>query len=162
MRDLSGAALPGTTIVLEAGSWHQAAVSAGDGTFLISGVPNGTVTATARLSGFVSESRSFVFDQQPREIRFALAIANVEETVSVVGRAPAPPPPPAPSASPGPVQAPDAKTTVPSQNVINLQRRAAGVLPIRVDVPRAGTAQQFVKPLVVDQEAFVVFRYKQR
>ena len=26
-----------------------------------------------------------------------------------------------------------------SQNVVNLQRRAAGVLPIPVDVPRAGT-----------------------
>jgi hypothetical protein len=51
---------------------------------------------------------------------------------------------------------------VPSQNVINLQRRAAGVLPVRVDVPRAGTSHQFVKPLVVDQAAFVSFRYKRR
>ena len=50
----------------------------------------------------------------------------------------------------------------PSQNVINLQRRAAGVLPIRVDVPRAGTSHQFVKPLVVDQEAVVSFRYQRR
>jgi hypothetical protein len=139
--------------VLEAGSWHEAAVSAGDGTFLMSGVPNGTIAATARLSGFVTESRSFVFDQQPREIRFALAVASTAETVTVVAATPAmvaPPPPAEPT------------STAPSQNVINLQRRAAGVLPIRVDVPRAGTAQQFVKPLVVDQEAFVVFRYKQR
>jgi hypothetical protein len=50
----------------------------------------------------------------------------------------------------------------PSQNVVNLQRRAAGVLPVRVDVPRAGTSHQFVKPLVVDQEATVSFRYKRR
>jgi hypothetical protein len=50
----------------------------------------------------------------------------------------------------------------PSQNVINLQRRAAGVLPVRIDVPRAGTSHQFVKPLVVDQEATVMFRYKRR
>jgi len=50
----------------------------------------------------------------------------------------------------------------PSQNVVNLQRRAAGVLPVRVDVPRTGTSHQFVKPLVVDQEATVSFRNKRR
>ena len=27
--------------------------------------------------------------------------------------------------------------------------RAAGVLPIRVDVPRAGVSHEFIKPLVV-------------
>ena len=50
----------------------------------------------------------------------------------------------------------------PSQNVINLQRRAAGVLPVRVDVPRAGVSHQFVKPLVVDQETVVTLKYRQR
>jgi hypothetical protein len=40
--------------------------------------------------------------------------------------------------------------------------RTAGVLPIRVDVPRAGTSHQFVKPLVVDQETVVKLRYKRR
>jgi len=50
----------------------------------------------------------------------------------------------------------------PSSNVVNLQRRTAGVLPIRVDVPKAGTSLQFVKPLVVDQEVVVKLRYKLR
>jgi hypothetical protein len=50
----------------------------------------------------------------------------------------------------------------PSQNVINLQKRAAGVLPVRVDVPRAGVSHQFVKPLVVDQETVVNLKYKRR
>jgi len=50
----------------------------------------------------------------------------------------------------------------PSQNVVNLQARAAGVLPIRVDVPRAGVSHQFVKPLVVGTEATVTLRYKRR
>lgn len=50
----------------------------------------------------------------------------------------------------------------PSQNVVNLQRRAAGVLPVRIEVPRAGTSHRFVKPLVVDQETVVSFRYKRR
>jgi hypothetical protein len=36
------------------------------------------------------------------------------------------------------------------------------VLPVRIDVPRAGTSHTFVKPLVVDQETFVAFSYKRR
>jgi hypothetical protein len=54
------------------------------------------------------------------------------------------------------------KPVEPSQNVVNLQRRTTGVLPIRVDVPRAGTSHRFVKPLVVDQDTVVSFRYKRR
>ena len=50
----------------------------------------------------------------------------------------------------------------PSQNVINLQQRAAGVLPVRIDVPRAGTSLQFVRTLVVDEETLVQFDYKRR
>ena len=50
----------------------------------------------------------------------------------------------------------------PSQNVVNLQRRAAGVLPVRIDVPRAGASHQFVKVLVVDQETVLSLRYKRR
>jgi hypothetical protein len=54
------------------------------------------------------------------------------------------------------------RQTAPSQNVINLQQRTTGVLPVRVDVPRAGTSHQFIKPLVVDQETTVKLRYKRR
>jgi len=53
-------------------------------------------------------------------------------------------------------------TAPPSQNVVDLQRRATGVLPVRIDVPRAGTSHQFIKPLVVDQETVVRLRYKRR
>jgi hypothetical protein len=154
-KDSSGAALPGATIVLQSGSFQKAGVTAGDGTFLISGVPSGRLAATARLHGFVTQSRSFDFDQQPRELDFVLPVGGTTETVTVAGRSAAPLAAPAP---PPPV----AQKAEPSQNVINLQRRAAGVLPIRIDVPRAGTSHQFVKPLLVDQEATVVLRYKRR
>ena len=43
----------------------------------------------------------------------------------------------------------------------SLQRRAAGVLPVRIDVPRAGTSHRFLKPLVVDEETVVQFRYRE-
>ena len=47
-----------------------------------------------------------------------------------------------------------------SSNVLNLQRRVAGVLPVRVDVPRAGHSYQFVRPLVLDEETKITFTYK--
>jgi hypothetical protein len=49
-----------------------------------------------------------------------------------------------------------------SSNVVNLQRRAAGVLPIRVDVPRAGTSYRFVRPLILDEETRMTFQYKSK
>jgi hypothetical protein len=45
---------------------------------------------------------------------------------------------------------------------MNLQRRVVGVLPIRVDVPRAGNSYRFVRPLVIDEETKVTFSYKTR
>ena len=50
----------------------------------------------------------------------------------------------------------------PSQNVFNLQRRVAGVLPVRVDVPRVGKSYRFVRPLVIDEDTLISFQYKIR
>jgi hypothetical protein len=50
----------------------------------------------------------------------------------------------------------------PSINVQNLQRRAAGILPVRIDVPRTGTSHRFVRPLVIDEDTVVTFRYRHR
>jgi hypothetical protein len=50
----------------------------------------------------------------------------------------------------------------PSQNIIDLQRRVAGVLPIGVEVPRAGTAYYFSRPLVVDEDTHLSFHYSRR
>ena len=47
-----------------------------------------------------------------------------------------------------------------SSNVLNLQKRVAGVLPVRVDVPRAGTSYRFARALVLDEETKVTFSYK--
>jgi hypothetical protein len=49
-----------------------------------------------------------------------------------------------------------------SANVVNLQRRVAGVLPVVIDVPRTGTSFSFVRPLVLDEETRVTFSYKSR
>jgi hypothetical protein len=49
-----------------------------------------------------------------------------------------------------------------SANVLNLQRRVAGVLPVAIDVPRTGTSFSFVRPLVLDEETKVTFSYKSK
>jgi hypothetical protein len=49
-----------------------------------------------------------------------------------------------------------------SANVTSLQQRVSGVLPVRVDVPRAGNSYHFVRPLVLDEETKVTFTYKSK
>jgi hypothetical protein len=150
--DEQGAALPGVTIRLEAAGVHRTAVTDSDGTFILSNVPTGFVTLSAQLAGFRSASHAFLFDQQPQQIDFVLQVGSISESVTVVAQTPAP----------DRANREAQQAAAPSQNVINLQRRTAGVLPVRVDVPRAGTSHEFVKPLVVDQEAAVTFRYTRR
>jgi hypothetical protein len=41
-----------------------------------------------------------------------------------------------------------------------LQKRVAGVLPVRIDVPRAGNSYRFARALVLDEETKVTFNYK--
>ena len=47
-----------------------------------------------------------------------------------------------------------------SANVFDLQKRVAGVLPVRIDVPRAGNSYRFARALVLDEETKVTFTYK--
>jgi hypothetical protein len=86
----------------------------------------------------------------PRAQPEAKSIGSVAETITVSG------------ATPSVETASGQQPNAPSQNVINVQRKVAGVLPVRIDVPRAGFSHEFVKPLVVDQETVVSFRYKRR
>ncbi len=44
--------------------------------------------------------------------------------------------------------------------MLDLQKRVAGVLPVRVDVPRAGNSYRFARALVLDEETKVTFTYK--
>ncbi|HEU4390688.1 MAG TPA: carboxypeptidase-like regulatory domain-containing protein [Blastocatellia bacterium] len=53
-----------------------------------------------------------------------------------------------------------ARQNAPSVNVTNLQKRVAGILPVQVDVPRAGKSYRFVRPLVLEEETRVSFQYK--
>jgi hypothetical protein len=46
-----------------------------------------------------------------------------------------------------------------SSNVLDLQRRVAGVLPVRMDVPHAGNSYRFLRPLVLNAETRLKFDY---
>jgi hypothetical protein len=48
----------------------------------------------------------------------------------------------------------------PSANVMNLQKRVAGILPVRIDVPKSGRSYRFVRTLVMDEETRISFNYK--
>jgi hypothetical protein len=121
--------------------------------YTVYGVPAGQVTVTGQLTGFKNSRQSFRYSGEGRQVNLTLEVSGPTETVTVTA------------------QSPDVDLTqksarnepqAPSQNVQNLQRRASGVLPIRIEVPRAGVSYAFVKPLVVDEEALVTFRYKRR
>jgi hypothetical protein len=179
--DPAGAVMPGATITVTASDGSRlGTVTDSNGRYVIDGVPSGTVRVTSELAGFSQVQRSFEFDQRPRLVDFRMNVAGVNETVTVTAEAPlidthastremvirrdGPIPQSGQNAgqNAGPAQNAAQENVAPSQNVLNLQRRVAGVLPVRVDVPRAGNAYQFLKPLVLDEETRVSFRYKTR
>ena len=163
--DQTGSTLPGVTVVAEGSRQRQSAVTDGNGVFMLSGIPSGPVTVTGELQGFANIRRSLIFDQRPRQVDFVMQVGAATETVTVSAEAPV--------LTPGEwtyrAASEDERASTrqraqnePSANVQNLQRRASGVLPVRIEVPRAGTSHRFIKPLVVDEETVVTFRYKRR
>jgi hypothetical protein len=181
--DAQGGVVPGATIVAEVSGQRRTVVTGGNGQYVISDLPPGPLSVSSQLQGFKTAQRSLIYDQRPRQIDFQMAVGGLEETVTVAAEAPL-----LDMRSSTSGQVVNAMTAVnnlmpgvnnsssrprddaarrqlsqePSLNVQSLQRRASGVLPVRIDVPRAGTSHRFLKPLVVDEETIVQFRYKRR
>ena len=133
----------------------------------MSNVPSGPVTLTGQLTGFAASRRAVQFDQRGQQVDLTLAVGSVTESVTVTAESPLD----ASTASRSSINSQPERSAqrdrkvedeAPSVNVQNLQRRASGVLPVRMEVPRAGTSHRFVKPLVIDEETKVTFRYKRR
>ncbi len=163
--DPTGSVLPGVTIVAEGLRYRQSAVTNADGMFALSNVPSGPIGVTGQLQGFNTIRRSLVFDQRPRQVDFVMQLGAVNETVTVAAEPPVLPTPEDAAKQKSEDERQSARQRAqnePSANVQNLQRRASGVLPVRIEVPRAGTSHQFAKPLVIDEETVVTFRYKRR
>jgi Carboxypeptidase regulatory-like domain len=152
--DTSGNALPGAVVrLMRDGTIVNDSISDSAGWFLMSGVPPGRMAITASLMGFQDSSTELTFDtMNARRVDFQLGPASTGETVAVSAEAKSEP------VFRTRVDVPTGQA--PSQNVFNLQRRVAGVLPVRIDVPRAGAAYRFVRPLVLDEPTRVSFDYR--
>jgi len=170
--DTTGAAVPGVTVTVHGGGQRQQAITDPSGNYVLSALPSGPLVVEAEMSGFASVRRSVVFDQRPRQVDMTMRLGTVSETVTVTAEAPVVDTSTSqrsytirvdghPEQAQTQLKARQADTA-PSVNVQNLQRRASGVLPVRMDVPRAGTSIRFLKPLVIDEATMVSFRYKRR
>ena len=155
--DPAGGPIPGASITVVSHSGIRRTATTGvDGVYVVNDVPAGEVTVMSDLAGFVPGRRSFTFDGRPRRLDFQLAIQSMTETLTVAAEAAKQ------RENAGRQAEVNAAVQAPTQNVINLQRRVAGVLPVRIDVPRTGTLHRFVRPLVLQEETRVTFRYKVR
>jgi hypothetical protein len=185
--DPSGAMVPNARITITNANngASRSVVTDPAGRWLMAGLGSGNYRATVEMPGFRTGVFTLNYDaNQASMYSFPLSVSGVTQTVEVTAAAPqiatksgtnefhgsasiggtisglpmnsrnmtdlatlAPPP---------------ANQNIASANVINLQRRVAGVLPVAIDVPHAGTSFSFVRPLVLDEETKVTFSYKSR
>jgi hypothetical protein len=140
----------------------QKAISDGDGHFVVSGVNPGATKVKIESPGFRSFEQALdVAADHPARMGVTLQLGAATETVTVVA-----------SGQSGGRDSRrlddmarkinEQRLNMPSQNVTTLQRKVAGILPVRVEVPRAGKSYRFVRPLVLDEETKVSFRYDSR
>jgi Carboxypeptidase regulatory-like domain len=177
--DPGGAMVANARVTITSGEGSSRSVSTDpNGRFVVSGMPSGTFKAKVEMPGF----RTSIFDlnydaNQPSLYSFPLSMASTSESVEVSAQAVQMQAPPSTIGGPIngvtdltlygknngnlPQAAPVAQQNA-SANVLNLQRRVAGVLPVPVEVPRAGTSFAFVRPLVLDENTKVTFSYKSR
>jgi hypothetical protein len=181
--DPSGAVIPNTRITITADNGAtRTATTDNQGRWVIAGLPSGNYKARADAPGFKSGAYNLNYNAgQPSNYDFALSIGNVAETVEV--SASTPQLQPETMSLGGAISAQEISSVglngrnftalaslapvtsnqnAASANVMNLQKRVAGVLPVAIDVPRAGTSFSFVRPLVLDEETKVTFSYKSR
>lgn len=161
--DASGAVVPGarvTVVHLQTGASRTTSTDLA-GRWIVSNLPSGRVRITAESPGFNRFVRQVAYDaSRPSRYSFTLQIGQTMEAIEIRAESGA-------GRESQRVEREDRKAaaaveTAASSNVMNLQRRVAGVLPIRVDVPRAGNSYRFVRPLVIDEETKVTFSYKTR
>src|SRR5579864_7626112 len=162
LADQSGAVIANAriTVTQPDNGFSMSTVTDQMGRWVVSNLRTGRIKITAAHPGFQTTVRDAVYDaERPSTYSFALGIGNVSETVAVNAEAPA-------------LNGRDytelkqlSKNSTQqnaSANVVNLQRKVAGVLPVAIDVPRTGTSFSFVRPLVLNEETKVTFSYRSR
>ncbi len=139
-------------------------VTDNSGRWIVSNLPSGRVKIAANAPGFNQYVIQGNYDgNRPAPFNFALSLGSVSETVIVTAESGL-------NMTTTDLQRlprdarknAEKQQTAASSNVTNLQQRISGVLPVRVDVPRAGNSYNFVRPLVLDEETKVTFTYKSK
>ena len=166
--DPSGAVISGTqvTAVSLSTGIKKMATTDSSGRWFIANMPAGTVKIEIVKPGFTTFAATLDHDaSRPFEQVAKLTVGSASETVTVeagsyngmnsISRGES-------KNERDRKKQLDLQMNSPSSNVMNLQRRVAGVLPVRVDVPRAGNSFRFVRPLVLDEETKVTFNYKNK
>jgi hypothetical protein len=157
--DPQGGVVPGARVTVmneQTGATVHARTDA-NGRWVVVDIPPGRVQIEAESPGFRKAVRRGIEHNlgDAVHVDLTLDIGGVTETVTVM----------ASSDSAATESRQNAKQialqpTQASANVSNLQKRVAGVLPIPIDVPKAGNLYRFVRPLVVDEETKVTFAYR--
>jgi len=131
------------------------------GRWLVSNVPSGHLKITASATGFNSRIQEANYDaSRPAPFALDLQVGGVSETVTVQSQAVYSMPRPSSGVEKQARKRAQEMENAASANVSNLQQRVAGVLPVAVDVPRAGNSYRFIRPLVLNEETKVTFSYK--
>ncbi|HEY9232453.1 MAG TPA: carboxypeptidase-like regulatory domain-containing protein, partial [Blastocatellia bacterium] len=162
--DPAGAIIPGAkvTVMNPQTRAAQTTTTDGEGHWVISGLQPGPVSVRVDSPGFKSFQQDLNFEPtHPARLGVTLSVGAAGETVNVTADAV--------SLERESRKFEDqarkdraAQLNAPSQNVFSLQRKVAGILPVRVDVPRAGRSYRFVRPLVVEEETKITFQYRAR
>jgi Carboxypeptidase regulatory-like domain len=136
-------------------------ISDSEGHWRIAGMQPGAVKVAITSTGFSRMQYDVnLLETKPSRIGTTLEVAGVSATVEVTGTD---------SAEVNSRRIDDmvkknqaAQLNTASQNVFNLQRRVAGILPVAVEVPRSGKSYRFVRPLVMEEETRITFQYKSK
>src|SRR5437660_3353576 len=164
--DQSGAIIPNAQVtVTHLGNGAvRNVVTDSSGRWVVSNLPSGRVKVTANARGFKQIVSQLNYDgSRPAAFNSALSVGSVSESITVSAESTRN----FSSLDVERLQRDARKNTekqqmAASSNVTNLQQRISGVLPVRVDVPRAGNSYNFVRPLVLDEETKVTFTYKSK
>jgi len=180
--DSSGAVLQNARVTIthtNTGA-NTTATTDAQGRWTVDGLPSGDYKAEAEAPGFKSGAFQLNYDaNQSSMYSFPLSVGSTAETIEVTATTPQLETESANLG--GPISSKEIRqlgingrnfsqlgnlapgiSNQASANVMNLQKRVSGVLPIAIDVPRAGTSFAFVRPLVLDEETKVTFSYKTR
>jgi hypothetical protein len=160
--DANGAVVAGADVTVNTQSGTALNTTSNDeGRWVIAGVAPGPVRVNINSPGFKTMQYDLqISANQPAHLGTTMEVATVTETVTVTAGGGS-----AINSTRNEVKALRNNLLLdnaPSQNVFNLQRRVAGILPVRIEVPRSGLSYRFVRPLVLDEETRITFQYKSK